>query len=198
MATIYPNKRDGKAVSYKFKTLLGRDRNKKQIVRCTTWTPPDGLTPAKEVKAAERAADAWEQEVKAAFQEEQAQGTAHTLPPEKRHDDFTEFVNGTWFPLQVRGGSHKPSTIAFYQHMTHTITHYFSGMELQQITPMDIQKYLVYLHTEYKSKTGAALSQKSLRHQYGTANCQVKCNRENDSPDYKTPVQFCTARGLVG
>lgn len=165
MATIYPNKRDGKTVSYKFKALLGRDKSKKQIIRCTTWTPPVGLTPAKDAKAAERVADAWEQEAKAEFQVEQeakAQGWAQNIPPEKRHDDFTEFVNGTWFPLHVRGGSHKPSTIAFYQHMTQTITQYFSGMELQQIAPMDIQKYLVYLRTKYKSKTGTPLSQKSL------------------------------------
>jgi len=56
---------------------------------------PEGLAPTKARKAAERAADIWEQEVKAEYQKEQdakAQGRAYMLPPGKRHDDFASFV----------------------------------------------------------------------------------------------------------
>ena len=71
---------------------MERDVRGKQVRKCTTWTPPEGLTPAKAKKAAERAADAWEQEIKAENQKEKELGNAYRLPLEKRHDDFAAFV----------------------------------------------------------------------------------------------------------
>jgi len=170
MANVRENKRNGKVISYRFTACLERDAQGKQVRRYMTWTVPEGLTPSKAKKAAERAADDWEQEVRAEYQKEKAQGRAYRLPPDKRHDDFVSFVNDTWLPLQVRGGNDKPTTVAFYQHMAKTITKYFKGAVLQEIGPLDIQKYLVYLRTEYKSQLGKPLSPKSLRHQYGTLN----------------------------
>lgn len=170
MANIRENKRNGKVVSYRFTACLERDAQGKQIRRYTTWEVPDGLTPAKAKKAAERAADAWEQEVRAEYQKEKEQGRAYRLPPDKRHDDFVSFVNDTWLALQIRGGNAKPSTVAFYEYMSKTITNYFRGAILQEISPIDIQKYFVYLRTEHKSKLGKPLSPKSLRHQYVTLN----------------------------
>ena len=120
MANIRENKRNGKTVSFRFTVCLERNAQGKQIRRYTTWTPPEGLTPAKAKKASERAADAWEIEVKAEYQKEKeakAQGRAYMLPPEKRHDDFVSFIQNVWLPLQVRDGNSKPTTVAFYQHM---------------------------------------------------------------------------------
>ena len=97
-------------------------------------------------------------------------GQAYRLPPDKRRDDFTAFINDTWLPLQVCGGNDKPTTVAFYQHMAKYITDYFQGAVLQEISPIDIQKYLVYLRTQYKSRLGKPLSPKTLRHQYATLN----------------------------
>ena len=170
MATIKENKKNGKTVSYRFTVCLERDIRGKQIREYTTWKPDEGLTPAKARKAAERAADAWEQEVRAEYQKKKALGQAYTIPAEKRRDDFTAFVNDTWFPLQVCGGNDKPTTIAFYQHMAKYITDYFQGAVLQEIGPIDIQKYLVYLRTQYKSRLGKPLAPKTLRHQYATLN----------------------------
>lgn len=65
MASISFKKKEGKILSAKFKTCVGRDEQGKQIFRCTTWTPPDGLTWAKLNRAAERAAYDWEDTVKA-------------------------------------------------------------------------------------------------------------------------------------
>ena len=117
MASIKENKKNGKTVSFRFTACLERDIRGKQIRRYTTWTPQEGLTPSKARKAAERAADAWEEEVKAEYQKEKearAKGQAYSIPPEKRRDDFVAFVQDTWFPLQVRGGNDKPTTVAFY------------------------------------------------------------------------------------
>ena len=67
MANIRENKKGGKTVSYRFTVYLEKDMQGKQVRRYTTWSPPDGLTPSKALKAAERAADIWEQEVKAEY-----------------------------------------------------------------------------------------------------------------------------------
>ena len=62
----------------------------------------------------------------------------------------------------------KPATVAFYQHMIKPIVGYFQGSVLHEISPIDVQRYLTYLHKDYKSKLGKPLSPKSLRHQCGT------------------------------
>ena len=98
--------------------------------------------------------------------EAKAAGRSYSLPPEKRRDGFAAFVNDVWLPLQVRGGNIKPSTVAFYEYMAKPITEYFSGAILQKIGPIEIQKYLIYLRTEHKTKRGQPLSPKTLRHQY--------------------------------
>lgn len=121
MATIKENKKNGKTVSYRFTVCLERDIRGKQIREYTTWKPDEGLTPSKARKAAERAADAWEQEVRAEYQKKKALGQACAIPVEKRRGDFTAFVNDAWLPLQVRGGNDKRTTVAFYEHMAHTI-----------------------------------------------------------------------------
>lgn len=143
MADIRENKRNGKTVSYRFTACMERDVRGKQIRKYTTWTPPQGLTPGKERKAAERAADAWEEETRAEYQKEKAAacGLPYAIPADKRHDDFVEFIETTWLPLQVKGGEMKPATVAFYQNMVKTITGYFQGAALQEISPVDIQKY---------------------------------------------------------
>ena len=87
MANIRENKKNGKTVSYRFTVCLERDAQGKQVRKYTTWTPSEGLTPAKAKRAAERAAEEWEQETRAEYQKEQAaiaQGLAYQLPPEKR------------------------------------------------------------------------------------------------------------------
>lgn len=77
-----------------------------------------GLTPAKARKTAERAADAWEQDIRQEYEKQcalTALGKIYQIPAEKRRDDFCAFVNDTWFPLQVRDGKHKSKTVAFYE-----------------------------------------------------------------------------------
>lgn len=125
MANIRENKKNGKVISFRFIVCLERDVRGKQIRKYTTWTAPADLTPAKARKAAERAADAWEEEVKAEYQKQKKLGSAYRLPPDKRRDDFVSFVNDTWFVLQIRGENDKPNTIAFYKNMTRIISEYF-------------------------------------------------------------------------
>ncbi len=56
MATVIENKKNGKTVSFKSRAYLGRNEIGKQVNKYTTLVAPDGLTPAKALKAAEKAA----------------------------------------------------------------------------------------------------------------------------------------------
>ena len=166
MANIRENKRNGKVISYRFTACLGRDANDKQIRKYTTWEIPDGLAPAKAKKAAERAADEWEREIRAEYQKEKELGQAYTLPPEKRRDSFSSFVNDVWLPLQICNGNDKQTTVTFYKNMKKLIVEYFDGMILQEISPMHIQKFLVYLNSDYRTQRGQQLSPKTIRHYF--------------------------------
>ena len=70
MANITPNIKDGKTVSYKFRCCLGRKENGKQIFKCTTWHIPNGLTPSKAERLAQKTADEWEKQVKQEYEQE--------------------------------------------------------------------------------------------------------------------------------
>lgn len=173
MASIRENRKNGKVVSYRFTVCLERDAEGKQIRKYLTWTPPVNLSPVKAQKAAEKEADKWEAEIREEYQkvkEAEAIGKAYSLPPEKRRDSFVSFVNEIWLPFQVKSGNCKPTTIAFYENMAKVITGYFSGCILQEISPIQIQKYLIYLRTEYVSALHKPLSSKSVHHHYATLN----------------------------
>ena len=98
MATVIENKKNGKTVSFKLRAYLGRNEIGKQINQYTTWFAPDGLTPAKALKAAEKAAAEWEIKVREQYEQE-------VLEPQRKRErlikeaktPFTEFVNDIWF-----------------------------------------------------------------------------------------------------
>lgn len=178
MANIRENKKNGKTVSYRFTVCLERDARGKQVRKYTTWMLPEGLTPAKAKRAAEHAAEEWEREARAEYQKEQnaiAQGLVYQLPPENRKDDFVSFIENTWLPLQIRGGDNKPSTIAYYEYVSQNIKEYFAGTILQNISPSCIQKYLIYLRNDFKSKAGKPLSAEMLHHHYRVLSLLYKC-----------------------
>lgn len=162
MASIYPNKKDGKVVSYKFKAFLGRDEYNKQIIRCTTWVPPADLTASKKLKAAQSAAAVWEAELKSKGLEKEEQ------PQKPKLARLSDYIQNTWFPLEVDNGERKPTTATFYRSMVTLICGYFKTDYLHEITSTDIDKYLLFLRTKYKGRNGKGLSPKSLRHQYAT------------------------------
>ncbi len=162
MASIYPNKKDGKIVSYKFKAYLGRDEHNKQIIRCTTWVPPAGMPSAKKQKAAQSAAAVWEAELKAhGFVKEEE-------PPTPKWTRLSDYIEDTWFPLVVENGERKPTTVTFYRSMVQLICDYFKKDCLREITSTDIEKYLLYLRTKHEGRNGKGMSAKTLRHQYAT------------------------------
>ena len=167
MASIAQNKKDGKIVSYKFRACVGRDEFGKQIFRCSTWKVPDGMTPSRAEKAAQKAAAEWERQAKDEYKKD-------VLNPKRirereiarQHTEFSEFALNQWFPICVDDGDHKHTTVDFYRHTTKRVAEYFKGKAIQSITPLDIQKFLIYLRTEYRTKQGKPVSDKTVRHSY--------------------------------
>ena len=167
MANITLNLKDGKVISYKFRCYLGREKNGKQIFRCTTWQPPEGLTPSKAERTAQRVATEWEKQVKDEY-EKDLQNPERVKEREiaKSWTDFAVFALDTWFPLCICDGDHKPKTVDFYRHITSKIAEYFKGKAIQQIVSTDVKKYIVYLRTKYRTKQGKPISDKTIRHHY--------------------------------
>ena len=183
MANIRENVKDGKIVSYRFTVCVGRDIRGKQIRKFATWTPPVGLSPSKERRASERAAEDWEEEIRAEYQKEQeaiASGKAYSIPPEKRRDSFVDFIDNVFMGVFIKSGDRKPSTIAYYTHIIAIIKKYFANAILQDIHPIDIQKYLNYLRTEYKTPRNKPLSTESIHHQYTTLKFIFKYAEEQE------------------
>ena len=169
MASITPNRKNGKITSYKFKACVGRDEFGKQIFRCTTWKIPDGMVPSRAEKSATKAALEWEKHARDEYQKDlqNPERVKERLTATSR-TDMAEFIQTTWFPICICDGEHKPTTVAFNKHISDTIAAYFSGKAIQTLTGTDIQKYLIYLRTEYKSPLGKPLAPKTIRHHYAT------------------------------
>ena len=196
MACIKENKRGEKVISYRFSVYLGRTSEGKLIKKTMTWKPPETLTPAKARKAAEVKARQWEREVRDGSQEkEESPAPPPPLPaaPKVQTNDFLDFIDNVWFPLDIEGSDRKPKTVHSYQAHLKIIRPYFKGKTLQEITSIDIQKYLRYLRKEYQGKHGVGLCSKTVLHHYnlfllvfGYAKRQ-KLITENPMDDIKAP-----------
>ena len=70
MASIYPNRKKGKIVSFKFKTYLGKDENGKQVFKCFTWIPEKTMSESRLIALAEKEAIVWEHNLLCAMEAE--------------------------------------------------------------------------------------------------------------------------------
>lgn len=164
MAAITPNRKDGKIISYRFRSCVGRDPEGKQIFRSMTWNIPEGLTPSKAEKAAQKAAERWESAMRAEYQRDlQDPQRVKDRQIDREKTDFAVFVTEDWFPVCINNGEHKPTTIAFYGHMAQDIVEHFKGRLLQKITATDLQKFLIELRNK-------GLSAQTVHHHHRTLN----------------------------
>ena len=90
MATVYPNIKNGKIVSFKFKVFLGRDENGKQIFKCKTWKPEKQMSESKLKQLAEKESSIWERQALKEHEE-----SLKILAPEEI--TFSDFVSKVWF-----------------------------------------------------------------------------------------------------
>lgn len=160
MAKIVGKSRAGKVYQYNFKAYVGRNEKSQQIFKTMVWKVPEGLTPTKANKLAQLTADQWEQELKDNF----------LLNPEllepKKEIYFNDFAQDTWFTVHVANGSLKPKTQEFYVNQLRLILPYFKGKVITEITPLDIQNFIIFLKTKYKSAYKKPLSDSSIHHTF--------------------------------
>lgn len=162
MATITANKdANGTVISYRIKICLGRDEKYKQIQRTMTMKRPEGLTPAKEKKEVERLADLWEQQQKAEFEKTRSK-------EDKTKITFSTFVRDHWWKDHVEDGSHTPSTLSFYRHMTDDLLEYFGRKKLAAIDAEAVKRYIKFCNTEAMTKRGEPYSPTTTQHHYNT------------------------------
>ena len=181
MATIIENKKNGKVVSYKFRAYLGKQQDGKQVAKYHTWQVPDGLTPAKARKAAEKAAAEWEKEARFEYERDVKEPERAAIREiENQRTDFVGFVDGLFFPVCLYDGNHKQTTITYYESLSKGIKTYFKGYALQTITPIDIKKYLIYLQTKHRTPLGNTASPKTVRHIYCLLAMIFKFAKEQD------------------
>ena len=110
MATIYPNKKDGKIISVKLKAYLGRDEHGKQIFRCKNWIPEKDMTEKKLLALAEKEAILFEYEAAAKYEEERKAFKPNEIL-------FNDFVQKVWFPEKINPKEVRATTITFYSCM---------------------------------------------------------------------------------
>ena len=67
----------------------------------------------------------------------------------RKHTGFSKFALQDWFPVCIDDGDHKHTTVNFYKHTTNRMAEYFKGRTIQSLTALDIQKFLLYLRTEF-------------------------------------------------
>ena len=163
MATIKPKfDKRGNIISYKITLCVGRDNQDKQIWRTCTLPRPEGLTPAKERKEIERQADAW-------AQKQQAEFKLTNSKVDKSKITLAVFVKEHWWTDHVMDGSHTPSSISFYKHMSDDIIEYFGEKKkLAQIDAETVKRYIKYLNTEATTKSGDPLSSTTIVRHYQT------------------------------
>lgn len=163
MATIYPNRKDGKIISVKLKAYLGRDNQGKQIFRCSTWIPDKEMSEKKLLALAEKEAILFEHEAAAQYEEEQKRFKPSEI-------SLADFVGQVWFPSKVNVDEVRTTTLVFHKSMLKIILPYFDGKKLKDITDKDVTKYLEYLRKDYCSAKKKPLAPKSVRHHYCTLN----------------------------
>lgn len=163
MATIEARKgKSGEITSYRLRACVGRNEQYKQVWRTCTIPRPEGLTPAKERKEVQRIADEWETTQKAEYERTHRK-------EDKSKITLADFIRNHWWPDNVKDGSHKPSTVDFFKYMSDDIISYFGEQKrLAQIDAEAIKRYVKYLNTEARTKSGNPYSKTTIQHHYKT------------------------------
>lgn len=163
MTSIYPNRKNGKIMSFKFKAYLGRDENGKQIFKCTTWSPERSMSEGKLTALAEKEATIWERDLLTALAEEKRSSSPEEIT-------FKDFAESKWFPTELNNPERRNTTIDFRRNILRITVGYLGDFKLQEIDSTKIEEYLDYLKNTYKTKYDKPVSQQTMRHHYCTLN----------------------------
>lgn len=163
MATVTERRnRKGEIISYKVTLCLGRDETYKQIWKCTTIKPPEGLTPAKSKKEVQRQADEWAERTKAEYARTHSRTDRAKIPLE-------EFITEHWMKDFVNDGKHTPQTVAFYQFMADDILSYYGKRtRLAEVDMESVKLFINFFRNEARTRRGEPYSESSVQSIYNT------------------------------
>ena len=185
MASIYPNYRDGKVISFKIKAFLGRDKNGRQITKCKTWTLPKPMSETKATALARNEAAVWEHGIMEEYENSMKESSLPEL-------SFEAYVENVWIPSHLTKEEYRPTTIAFHKYLLKNIQPYFEGISLDKITQKTVEQYITYMKKSHRTKQGKTLSPKTIRHCYCTLNLilrdAVKDGYLHDNPATKAEI----------
>lgn len=185
MASIYPNYRDGKVISFKIKAFLGRDKNGRQITKCKTWTLPKPMSETKATALARKEAAVWEHGIMEEYENSMKESSLPEL-------SFEAYVENVWIPSHLTKEEYRPTTIAFHKYLLKNIQPYFEGISLDKITQKTVEQYITYMKKSHRTKQGKTLSPKTIRHCYCTLNLilrdAVKDGYLHDNPATKAEI----------
>ena len=100
-------------------------------------------------KAAEQAAEIWEEEVRKEFEKDlQNPERAAIKEIANAKTNFCDFVMNVWFPICIDNGEHKVRTVAFYNQIARSVIRNFEDYTLQDMNFFTIQKYFIFLKKE--------------------------------------------------
>ena len=133
MASIYPNYRDGKVISFKIKAFLGRDKNGRQITKCKTWTLPKPMSETKATALARNEAAVWEHGIMEEYENSMKESSLPEL-------SFEAYVENVWIPSHLTKEEYRPTTIAFHKYLLKNIQPYFEGISLDKITQKTVEQ----------------------------------------------------------
>ena len=118
--------------SYRITVSCGRDENGKQIVRTTTFSPPEGLTAKQEEKAVLEFAEKYERRIKGG-------ASAHY-----NKMTFKSFCYDLYYKNHLE--TLKPKTASGYRTVIEKrLIPYFGNMLVKNITPLDVRGWLASL-----------------------------------------------------
>ena len=144
--------RGAEIVSYRARFCVMDERTGKQIWRTCTIQRPEGMTPAKERRAVEQQADAWEAEQREALEKGIALDRSKTT--------FAEYARGDWWKRHVLNGKHTPNGIqSFAYHSGVLISYFGERIRLTAITTDNVIDFLAWTRNEknYSPQTQAHL-----------------------------------------
>lgn len=163
MASIQANFKNGTVVSFKFRAFLERDKNGKQIVRCTTWKPDKDMSEKRLYKKAEEEAAIWEHQILEQYENEKNMFKPSAIL-------FEDFVERIWMPSQSAERGCRATTIEFRGYMLKVILPYLGKTKLSDISDRTVQMYMDYLKNTYRTPQNRHVSQQTMKHHYSTLN----------------------------
>ena len=170
MAQIRPRTdADGNIYAYQAAVFLGRDINKKRIMRYKTIPIPENMTPRKAEREVQRIADDWEHDLREEY-EKNKDSLSEGKQKLKAKITLVDFIDNVWLKKHVLDGKLTPDSVSYFTHESDSIKRYFNskkpGKLLKDIDKEDVLDFLYYFRNEARQPNGKPYSPSTVKHRF--------------------------------